>query len=229
MTQEWIDFFKENYFVAVYGITLIVSVFTYRKYFDTELKYFPILIAYTFFNELLGYFIRYTDGFSFFSEEKYLKANDLIYNLYYIIFFGFFFLVYWKLTKSKRHKKWILSISLLALLTYIVNAFFQNPILYSLYVAHSFSSWLLLSSILIYFFEYNPEIDWRLKSHNLMFWVSLGLGMFFLIFPIMYLIGFHNYELWQKLHLRTVLRILIVLMYSLFIIGFLWSRRRAFR
>jgi len=54
MLQEFIEFIKEDYFLIVYGITWFFSVINYKKYFDTVLKYFPILIAYTFLNELFG-------------------------------------------------------------------------------------------------------------------------------------------------------------------------------
>lgn len=226
MTQELFNFLSEHYNIPAYLVGLIISVLCYRRYFDTELKYFPLLIAYTFFNELLGYFIRYTDGFSFFSEDKYLNANDIIYNVYSLIFFGFFYYLYWRL--SKEYKHWILYCSLFALASFVVSSFFQNPFLQSLFYANCIGSWILLLFIILYLKELRPNLEWALQKHNLMFWVSLGLGVFYLFFPIIYLIGFLNYELWQTLHLRMVLRILIVVMYGLFIIGFIRGQRRFF-
>ncbi|MEM6540217.1 MAG: hypothetical protein AAF634_03605, partial [Bacteroidota bacterium] len=66
-----------------------MSVFHYRKYFDTVLRYFPLIIAYTFFNELLGNVIRYNENFAFRTEST--DSNQIIYNIYIIIFFLFFF------------------------------------------------------------------------------------------------------------------------------------------
>ena len=139
MDQEWIDFIKNQYFLVVYFITWVISMISYKKYFNTILKYFPILIAYTFLNELLGYFIK-TDYFSFFSDAKYLNANDLIYNLYTLIFFGFFYFLYWKLVESEKFKTWISIASGVTLLSFIVRSFFQNPILMSLYYVNIIAS-----------------------------------------------------------------------------------------
>ena len=227
MIQEFFIFLKVHYNIPAYLVGLIISILFYKKYFDTELKYFPLLIAYTFFNELLGYFIRYTSGFSFFPEEEYLNANDIIYNIYALVFFSFFYFLYWKL--SKRRKNWILCGSVLVLFSFILNCFYQNPFLQSLYYSISLASLFLLTIVILYFFDSKSNLKWLLQKHNLMFWVSLGLGVFYLFFPVIYLIGFKNYELWQQLHLRTLLRILIVVMYVFFSIGFIISRRRAFR
>lgn len=209
-----------------YGLALILSIGTYKKYFDTALRYFPIIIAYTFFNELLGYFIRYKETFAFFSDEKF--ANDIIYNIYYVVFFGYFLFVYWNLVYDKKFKKWIRWLAYSALLIFIVNSFFYNPLTRSLFYAISIVSWLLLASILIYFYSIS-NWQWSRDKYNLMTWVSAGLGVFFLLFPIFYLIGFLKFEIWQQYHLRTVLRLLIMVMYLLFCIGFIKSRRRAFR
>jgi len=228
MIQEWVNFLKENYFVAVYGITLIISIITYRKYFDSELKYFPILIGYTFFNELLGYFVRYTDGFSFFSKKELLSANDLIYNIYEIIFYSFFFYIYWSLAKQRRHKRIIVCFFTIILLSYVINSLFKNPIHVLLYWASAIASIMLFITSILYLQELRKMQKWEIRKYNLMFWVSLSIAIFYFFFPILSIIGFKNYELWQQLHLRTILRILIVIMYSLFIIGFIRGQRRFF-
>lgn len=228
MLQEFINFFEENYFVAVYGVTLIISIITYKKYFDTELKYFPILIAYTFFNELLGYFVRFTDDFSFFSKKEYSNANDLIYNIYEIVFYGFFFFIYWKLAKSRKHEKWILTLSIISLMGYTINSIFQNPIYTLLYWASAISSWMLFICTIFYLVQLQKKQERKLQTYNLMLWISISIAIFYFFFPVLSIIGLKSFELWQQLHLRTVLRILIVVMYVLFSIGFIVSKKRAF-
>lgn len=202
---------------------------TYGKYFDTALKYFPLIIAYTFFNELLGYFIRYQDGFAFFSKEELNSANGLIYNIYEFIFYGSFFYIYWKLARNSIQKKGILALSIISLLSYIINSFFHNPIHIILYWASAIASISLFIIALEYLIGLKNIQEGRLQKYNLMFWVSLSIAIFYFIFPILSIIGYENYELWEKLKLRTVLKILIVVMYTLFGIGFIMSRRRAFR
>ncbi len=212
--------------MLIYVVAFILSIGTYKKYFDTALRYFPIIIAYTFFNELLGYFIRFKETFAFSSEEQF--ANDIIYNIYYVIFFGYFFFVYWNLVANKNFKRWIRWLAYIGILAFIINSFFYNPLTTSLFYAISIASWFLLSCIIIYLYNL-PDWKWGRDKYNLMTWISVGLVVFFFLFPILYLIGFLKYEIWEQYHLRTVLRILIIVMYGFFCIGFVISRRRAFR
>ncbi|AKA34320.1 hypothetical protein VC82_654 [Flagellimonas lutaonensis] len=228
MYQELIDLFRENYFLVAYGVALVISMATYRKYFDTALRYFPIIIAYTFFNELLGYFIRYKETFAFFSDSNLQFANDIIYNIYYVVFFCFFYFLYWKIVNKPKLKKWISWSAYFVLLAYIVNSFIYNPLTFNLFYAHSIGSWVLVFCILLYFGNL-PNWKWDRDKYNLMIWVSIGLCVFYSFYPPLLLIGFLKTEIWQQYHLRTVLRILIVIMYFLFCIGFVISRRRAFK
>lgn len=229
MTQELVEFLKEHYNIPVYFIVLIFSVLFYKKYFDTALRYFPLLIAYTFFNELLGYFIRFKEGFAFFSNPKYLNANDIIYNIYTIIFFGYFYYVYWSLIDNEKDKKKIKVLAGLTVLAFIINSFFLNPFTINLYHATSICSWILVYIIALYFKDKAIRLFGNGEKHNLAYWISLGLLIFYSILPLLFIIGFNNYQLYDALYLKTVLRILIVTMYSIFCYGFVVSRRRAFR
>lgn len=227
MLQEFIEFSKEHFNILLYAITLITSIWHYKKYYDTALKYFPIIIAYTFFNELLGYFIRYTDTFAFFSSESY--NNEIIYNLYMLVFFGFFYHIYWILISNKKFKKGIVYISILGLISFAINSYFYNPINWLLYYTWSLASIGLLICIVLYWIDKRENWKWKYERFNLMTWVSIGLFLFYIFFPIIFIIGYDYVQLFEKLHLRTVLRILIVIMYLLFCIGFVKSHRRAFR
>ena len=215
--------------MLVYAVTLFISLTTYRKYYDTALKYFPIIIAYTFFNEVLGYLVRTYDEISFFKNVKYSNFNDVIYNIYAIIFFCFFYLVYRQLTHNIQYKKLIVICAITSLLSYIISTIFQNPIETNLYYALAISSWLLVFCIILYFKDKMEQGEDLFQVHNLMWWVSLSLVIFYSIFPVIYIIGYTDYEVWMKYELRAVVRFLIVIMYGLFIFGFLKGRRLASR
>lgn len=219
---------EQVHFLLIYGITLLISMITYKKYFNTILKYLPIIIVYTLLNELLGYFIRYTDYFSFFSISEYNKANDIIYNIYDIVFFGFFYYVFWKVLKSKKSKNWILFGSVISLAAYIVSTIFQNPFLVSLYYANAISCWILFCFTLLYFFQLKEKWDWKIQQHNLMLWISIGLAVFHLFFPFVFTTAYFNYDIWQTYHLQSILKFLIVIMYSFFCVGFILCRQKAF-
>ena len=226
MSQEYIEFGSKHFYIIVYFATLIIALLNYRKFFDTELKYFPALIAYTFFNELLGYFIRYSEQFAFFEDITF--ANDLIYNIYDVIYYMFFLWVFWNLEILNEQKKKIRLSAVLIILFYLINALVHNPLIMGLYYANSFSSIILVFIVLTYLKIQAKDLDWKIKKYNLMFWVSIGLLVFHTILPIIYLLLIYDSDLWLEFNFQLILRISIAVMYLLFNIGFLIGRRRAF-
>lgn len=228
MVEELFALLTENYFIPIYFLTLIVSIVRYKRYFDTILKFFPVLLAYTFLNELLGVIIRRYPNYSLFKDLEYSEYNFILYNIFSLFFFGFFYMVYWKLISNERYKKWIQRTSVFVLLMYLVSCTIQNPLDTDLYYANALGSWALLFCIGLYFFEKRQNNKTIYQPYNLVFWISMGLVVFYTIFPFIFLIGYWDYDIWAEFRFKTILRILIVLMYSLFIIGFLFGRRREF-
>lgn len=225
MTQDFVALLQNYFLLPFYVVALIIAVRYYKKYFDTALKYFPILIAYTFFNELLGHLIRYSDDFAFLPDKTF--ANDIIYNIYDLFYYGFYFFVFWTLAIKPRHKLFIKIIIFSVLGIYIINSFVQNPMQISLYYARSLTSIMLAICAVLYWLS-KEQWNWGAEKYNLMFWVSLGLFIFHLIFPFLFLTGYLKSEIWYKYEFQTILRISVVIMYSLFCTGFIISHRRAF-
>ncbi|KAA2218317.1 MULTISPECIES: hypothetical protein [Maribacter] len=228
MLQELVDFLQRDYFIFAYIFSLILSIIAYPKYFDTYLKYLPAILAYTLLNEILGYFIRYYPDFSFFPNVQDTGFNDIIYNIYDLIFFPFFFYVYWNLIKDKKYKSWIRTVSILAMLTYLISCFFQNPTHTTLFYANAVASWTLLFIIFLYFYDKRKSHLPVVQPYNLVFWVSLGLIIFHIFAPILFVVGYLRYQLWLDYGFRSILHILIILMHLSFCIGFFVSRKRAF-
>lgn len=229
LSNTWIEMVENSYFVPVYGVTWIIAMATYKKYYNGVLKYFPLLIAYTFLNELLGIFIRYTDYFSFFSEKEFANANDIVYNIYDLVFFGFFYFVYWKLAKSRKTRNWVLVGSGISIISYVVSSIWQNPLEVSLYYANAVACWILVSFAIIYLKQLLIGWDWKVQQGNLMFWVSIGLALFHLFFPILFITAYLKHDVWQAYHLQSITRILIVFMYGIFCVGFIFCRKNGVR
>lgn len=226
MSSELIEFIKTNFIIGVYFLTLLISILTYKKYFDTYLKFFPILIAYTLLNELLGHLIKYSENFAFLADKTF--ANDIIYNIYDIFYYGFFYIVYWKLITQQKFKLWVKRLSIIVLLTYIISCFYQNPLEISLFYATSFASLILVITCILYRIDKGSNWEWNKEKYNLVWWVSLGLAIFHSIFPILFLLGYLRGDIWEQYELQTILRLAILIMYALFCIGFIKSRRRSF-
>ncbi|WP_420320053.1 hypothetical protein [Flagellimonas sp.] len=229
MPQELVNFLEEHYCIPVYLVAWIIAIFTYKRYYDTILKYFPVFIIYTFFTELLGYFIKYNDNFQFFSDDRYNWHNIIIYNIYSILTFCFFYYIYFNILKNKKHKVRVKYAAVSALIGYVVSLFFQNPFHIGLYYADLVASIVLLYAIGLYFIEKRNENSYYLLRHNLLFWVSLGLFIFHIFFPFIFIAAYDFPIFYYEYRLHDFLKILIVLMYLIFILGFVLGKRKAFR
>lgn len=229
MSENLIRIFRDHYYIPLYFLTWVISVIRYRRYFDTPLKFFPILIIYTFFTELLGYFIKYNDEFQFFSDARYSWHNVVIFNIYQLVFFLFFFEVFRKLFDDQQMKKWIRYLSIICIVAYVINAMASNPLHSQMTYAHIIGSLMLVFVLFKYFSVKFKEDHPSSLRFNLMFWISIGLLIFYIVFPLISI----GYKMKLGLHIqvyyRPALLTSIFLMYGFIIAGLLIGKRKAFR
>lgn len=229
MTLELFKYLSNHFYLPLYLITWVIAVVRYRKYFDTPLKYFPIIIIYTFFTELLGVIIKYNNNFQFFSDGRYAWHNVIIYNIYQVVFFIFFFEVYRRLTKKQAIKKQIRYLSIFCISAYVINALVYNPLHNQMTHAHIFGSLMMIYIVILYFKEKHHEGLAQPLKFNLMFWISSGLMIFYTLFPIVSIIYLLNFDIGIQIYFRPLLLTAIVLMYTLINIGLIVGKRKAFR
>ena len=223
MALSIFEFIKNNYILAFYAIALLLSILRYRRYYDSLLKYFPILIGYTLLTEILGKLIRDNDDLQIVYLDGYAFYNQLIFNIFDIVFFLYFFYVYRNAVSKIKFKNWIKYGAFLFITCSIINPFFQDFLLYPQMIALTIGSLVLIFSILLCFLDKKTSTNFP-NRHNLLFWISLGLLLFYTFYPFILLLGF-DYDLYQKLHIRIIHHVLIALMYSCFILGFILMRR----
>ena len=224
MTPEVIQYSKDNYYMAFYAIALLFSVIRYRKYFDSLLKFFPIIIAYTLISELIGMFIRDYDNIQLVYLDGYSYYNHLVFNILDIVFFLYFFYVFYKAISNIKFKKVILYGSVLFIASSVINLFIQDFILFPQMLAFTIGSMVLIACIIMYFINLKSNQTLPNK-HNLLLWISIGLLMFYSLYPYILYAGYFDYELYLKFHMRQIHHLLIALMYSCFILGFILMRR----
>lgn len=220
-----VEFIKSQYFLIFYGITWFFSIIYYRKYFDTVLKYFPIFISYTFLSELLGYLIYRFEDFQLVYNPQFSLSRSIVYNVYYLLFFGYFIKIYQSLFEELKHKRLAQLMFWGLIVVTIINSFFKNPLIFTLVQAFLYGAISLSILIILHLNIIYKRSDF--VYFNLMFWVGLGLIAFHLPYiPIKIIKEYYNhlYASFYQIHLM-----LIVLMYILFCIGFIKSSRRAFR
>lgn len=188
-----------------------------------------MLIIYTFFTEVLGYFIKYSDQFQFFSDDRYTWHNVIIFNIYQLVFFLFFFQVYRKVLNKEKAKKWVMYSSIFCVIVYLANAILYNPLHNQMTYAHIVGSIILLLILIQYFFEKYREGNTESLKFNLMFWISIGLLAFYTAFPAILISYKINVSIHIQAYFRPVLVTSILLMYSFIILGLLVGKRKAFR
>ncbi len=199
-------------------LSAIVGTLMLYKYKHTYLKYFLMLLWYTVLNEFLGEFVA-----------DYQKTNDLpinnliIFNIYNTINFVVLLLLYKHYIQSKAFKKWIVGFIITYLISLIVFGFYENYLVISQSAAYIVGASFLVITIAYYFIEiFNSDKILSIQK-SLLFWISIGLLLFH-IGSIPFAVVRNYYAFIPDLRYMFYAKfILIAILYSLYIIGFIWS------
>ena len=226
-----LDQFLEGAFVPLYAITLIVALWRYQRYFDTALKYLPILLFYAFLSELLGMIIRDSENMNLFLNEFYVNNNFVIFNIYYIISFGFFLVIYYLYLKRPFHKRIMLVLGIIFTGTAITNAIYESFLTISQVYTYTVGAISMIICTGLYFIENKTQRNTWFNPRDLLSWISLGMFVFFLVYtPIKILkqywlmLGEYHQPWSRRLHLSA-----LVFMYVSFSIGFIKMDRLTLR
>ena len=217
-----IDILLEFTFVPLYGITVVVALWRYPRYFDSIFKYLPVLLTYNFLNEVLGAIIKYYDEFDFVFKDVLTYNNWIIYNIYDIIFYLYFFYVYWLSTDQTKTKKFIIIGTSLFIAAAIVNPFIADFATRFQMLSYFTGALVLIATILMYFQYTKIKTGKWFTKKNLVSWLSLGILIFLAGYIPLIVLGHfeivprENYQIIRRLHL-----LLIITMYGCFIAGFL--------
>lgn len=202
--------------IIMVSITTLVSFFFYKKFKETNYRWFLYYLLVPFFTEFLHKTIVYYNNFEFFNPV-------FIYNLYTIFSFIFFFVFYKELSKNKTNKK-IFKIIHYVFITFIFfDIYFLKESILTAFNVHLLilGSILLLTILILFLIEIinNNKIIFNI-SKSFIFWISTGLLLFYVgILPIMITREFLNYN-----ETYTVILIALnIVMYSSFVIGMIKS------
>jgi len=201
--------------VGVEIMTFITSLLLYPKYKHTVLKYFPFYLGFIVFLEIFCMFF-------------YRVQNVWLFNILYILEFNFLAFIYWHYFNRFNRKvllAFLVVFNSLTLVTCVVGAqnFFVEPIFYT-YVLASFSH----ISLIILLFNQMLRSNTGLEEifRNLLFWICLGLLIFFATTLPVQTIRSWKETLGEFRHaLFYILFSAVLLKNLLFIFGFLWSKK----
>ena len=214
--------------MPLYGLAVIFSLWSYPKYFDSPLKYFPILLMYTFLNELLGALIIKYENISLIFGELYYGNSWIIFNIYNFLFFLYFFYVFWSCIYNKMSKKIIkvgaLIFGVVSLFNLFVQSFATLPQLYA-YIAGGI---VLIACVALYMRYLRDTYDHFFLRRDLLSWLGLGMLIFYAGYVPIKILRYYNaiHGLNDAPFVRRVHLSLIIIMYLCFVLGFMFMRRR---
>lgn len=221
--NEMLDIILRNSFLYVYGASIFFALFSYSKYFDSSLKYLPILLAYTFLNELLGSLIRQNPDFNPVISGFYASYTRVFYNIYVSIFILYFLFIYYNFFKNDNYKKIIKLLSISYIVSVIICLFFQDYMIEFQLYPTIYGSVILTYCSIQYLIKQPRTLRLKFAEESLLFWLSIGLLMFTLgVMPILIYnstLDFQDKEVYFKL--KRVHIIIVDVMYCCFIYGFI--------
>ncbi len=215
----------EMVYIPLYAVTLMVALWRYPKYFDTPLRFLPILFLYTFLNELLGHLIASDEYIALIFSD--LADNNIIYNVYTIISYLYFFYIFRSFSRDDSFRKNIVYGGLIFLTSCVINVFFQSFTTNSQTWAYVVGACILLYCTVSYLWHFFSIPEKFTLKQNIIFWISLGITLFYLGYLPIKILRFYNPpNLYNESPVVKIMHLsLIFVTYTIFIVGFIRMRR----
>jgi hypothetical protein len=195
-------------------VTTIISWITIKKVKGSPLVYLPFYLTYACLLEFGAHTIA---SYSFIGE-----GNTWWYNFGINIELLFYFYIYYMFLKNARHKKSVIYLGII----------YETYFLYNVFIGETWNSYqtfpltlgsvfliILIFIFLLEMFQSNRILHTR---KYLIFWISIGL-LFYNIIPIPLFVIRSIIPLTESNYLMIIQYIANIIMYLLFIYGFIWS------
>lgn len=205
-------------FIAEFSAALVGIIWCLKiRKFQGIIKWFPIFLLYIFLNDLIGINTK-----TFFPNNN----NLIIFNISTSITFLYYFFLYGKFIKNKNQKKMILVLTIIYLTSLLINGFFENYLVEYQSIPYIIGASFILINVTLYFIQLLNSEEVLTTKHNLLFWVSVGLLIYY-IGNIPFRIVRNYYANLADLTILFSLNFaLTIIMNVFFIIGFIWSSNK---
>jgi hypothetical protein len=199
--------------------TAIIAAIYFKKYSGSFLKYFLFMIWFIALVEILIGTLK---------DNGVIVQNNFIYNVITSLQYVYFFLLYYKSMKTQSYRKVVLGFLIVFVLSVIVNFLWLQPLnLTSAFSSYTFTigAILLIVTIGLFLVEIlNTEMVLYFKRY-LMFWISMGLLVFYTgIIPFVLSLNLMP-ELLSTDSLAIIFFSLNLVMYACFTVGFILSHK----
>ncbi|RAV98467.1 hypothetical protein DQQ10_23365 [Pseudochryseolinea flava] len=200
-------------------VTAIAGIIFYRKYSNSNLKYFVYMLWFIVLVEFaIGTLKQYTEA---------RLQNNYIYNVLTSLQYAYYFFLYYSIITIPRYRQWVLTFLVMFVVAVVVNfLWIQKLSVTAAFASYTFTlgAILLMMTIALFLVEIlNTEKILYFKNY-LMFWISIGLFVFYTgIIPFVLSINLLP-DFLSNDALAIMFFTLNLVMYSCFTLGFIISR-----
>ena len=167
-------------FILIYAGAVVFSLIRYPRYFDTPLRFFPVLLMYNLLTEILGTRILNNNEWSIVLTDFYFNINWLVYNIYAIIHILYLLYIFHAYLEHPKIRRALLAGASLYVAASVANVFIQDFVNQSQLYAYTLGGLLLIVFSLSYLRQEFGKREMRgFRLHNLLIWISLGTLIFF--------------------------------------------------
>ncbi|MEP7143569.1 MAG: hypothetical protein ABI707_11895 [Ferruginibacter sp.] len=200
-------------------ISCITGFIYWSKIKNSFWKWFPIYLAVIFVAEMTGNYLNYL-------KDYYLKRSFFNYFVLPLEFL-FMYWLYYNYAAGKKRKQLVIFCTVIYLVSFVVDQlYFNDKKFFFDSFSYSIGNLVLLVAIISFFIQFSSGDEIINFKSSIIFWVSLGSLIFYLgtlpYFGLLWLL-FKQYK-----DIYTVYSYLVFvcdwIMYSLFIVGFIWGK-----
>nr|WP_321225726.1 hypothetical protein [uncultured Psychroserpens sp.] len=210
----------------------LVGTLAFYKTKNPLFKSVALFLWFTLFVEIIGKYTWYLDDYSFLSSLKgtVFQRNYWLFNFYGIFQVFFYVLIFYTVVNTKLSNLILKSIFVLYAIAISIILIVNNDDYFIKYINDNFyaGAFTILICVFVYFYEI-LQSDKILKFYNsFMFYCSLGLLIWWLIFPpLIVYYGYYQPIYPEFIELRNIILMSVnVFMYSCFIFGFIWHKEQ---
>lgn len=200
-------------------ITVLVSLFCYKKFKTSYYKYFIWLLVYILANEVVALFYgSYID----------YGVNQIFYNLYNVINFSFLFWLFYKLSWDNFFKIFVKIVALLYVSSLILEIFYLKVNYYQKpqIIPFIIGGVGILFCVLVFFFQILNSNKIIFIHKKLIFWICSGYFIYYLSYLPLKVKQNYFAEIDGYHYLFNILIVGTFIKNILLIIGFIWSTEK---
>ncbi|WP_281766094.1 hypothetical protein [Neptunitalea lumnitzerae] len=196
--------------------TAIVALFHYYKYKGTFITYFVTLLCVTVVIEFTGLYMKVM-GYT---------SNFILYNIYHLINFTVLLLLFKNCIKNTSYQKIVIGLLVIFLIIYSINMLVENYFNQLITFPFICGSTFVIMAIILYYLELLSTNKVLYVKRNLVFWVSVGLLLYFAGKIPMRIVRNYWFEIVDYQIIFFTESLLSIIMNLFFLIAFIWSEKR---